>query len=81
MTITFEIIVFLVFEELRLIKAHHVICMKVRKKQTDLMFSPLKRSIETPRNSDIRPANVDIIIGKRRYEQWVNEMRIEDTFL
>ena len=51
--------------------AHHVICMTVRKKKTvDLRFSPLKQSIETPRNSHIGPENCDIIIeGKRRYEQ------------
>ena len=31
MTITFDVILFSAFEELRLIKAQHVICMTVRK--------------------------------------------------
>ena len=48
-----------------------MICMTVRKKNTvGLRLSPLKRSIETRGNSDIEPANSDIIIeGKRVYEQ------------
>ena len=71
------------FEELRLSKAHHVICMTVRKK-INRRFEVL--TIEAinwnPRKFWYWMANTDVIIeGKRRYEQWVIKMRIEDLFL
>ena len=47
MTINFKFRVLQPFEELRLIKAHHVICMTVQKETVDLRLSPLKRSIKT----------------------------------